>query len=378
MWDTVQAFASSITGTLAAQAMLKGIGVGDKDATVLAATMTWLFKDGTGMLGRILFAWMKGSTFDSDAKRWRLFADILNDFAIFLEILAPSFNTYFIVAVCISGLCKSIVGVAGGATRAALTQHQARRNNMADVSAKDGSQETLVNLAGLVCSLILVPLVTGKPFVIWTLFIMFTMLHLFANYSAVTSVVMETLNQARLNIIVKRFLKASHILPVDYVNFQEPVVWPTRRKVSIFLGSSFQSVCTSDQDLLMFENVYKMTSSMYLLTLKRGAIHIVLHENSNVLDQLQSCFHAELINFVLENINNKQALNPKLYEIADELSKGHTETVVQLSHQYTHTVFPDFLKQLRLQGWETHRALLSADEWRANWVFTRLADKKIF
>lgn len=35
---------------------------------------------------------------------------------------------------------QSIVGVAGGATRAALTQHQARRNNMADVSAKDGSQ----------------------------------------------------------------------------------------------------------------------------------------------------------------------------------------------------------------------------------------------
>lgn len=35
---------------------------------------------------------------------------------------------------------QAIVGVAGGATRAALTQHQARRNNMADVSAKDGSQ----------------------------------------------------------------------------------------------------------------------------------------------------------------------------------------------------------------------------------------------
>ena len=32
------------------------------------------------------------------------------------------------------------MGVAGGATRAALTQHQARCNNMADVSAKDGSQ----------------------------------------------------------------------------------------------------------------------------------------------------------------------------------------------------------------------------------------------
>ena len=35
---------------------------------------------------------------------------------------------------------QAVVGVAGGSTRAALTAHQARRNNMADVSAKDGSQ----------------------------------------------------------------------------------------------------------------------------------------------------------------------------------------------------------------------------------------------
>lgn len=40
----LQAFASSITGTLAAQAVLKGYGVGDESATVLAATFTWLLK----------------------------------------------------------------------------------------------------------------------------------------------------------------------------------------------------------------------------------------------------------------------------------------------------------------------------------------------
>ncbi|KAI0235372.1 RUS1 family protein C16orf58, partial [Lamellibrachia satsuma] len=44
IWDTMQAFCSSITGALAAQAILKGVGVGDENATVLAATMTWLIK----------------------------------------------------------------------------------------------------------------------------------------------------------------------------------------------------------------------------------------------------------------------------------------------------------------------------------------------
>uniref|UniRef100_UPI00398E4E4A RUS family member 1-like n=1 Tax=Pristiophorus japonicus TaxID=55135 RepID=UPI00398E4E4A len=44
IWDTVQAFASSITGTLATQAVLKGVGVGDNTATVAAASITWILK----------------------------------------------------------------------------------------------------------------------------------------------------------------------------------------------------------------------------------------------------------------------------------------------------------------------------------------------
>ena len=44
MYHFLQAFCSSITGTLATQAMLKGVGVGDVTATAAAATITWLLK----------------------------------------------------------------------------------------------------------------------------------------------------------------------------------------------------------------------------------------------------------------------------------------------------------------------------------------------
>nr|BAG59128.1 unnamed protein product [Homo sapiens] len=62
LWDSVQAFASSLSGSLATQAVLLGIGVGNAKATVSAATATWLVKDSTGMLGRIVFAWWKGAS----------------------------------------------------------------------------------------------------------------------------------------------------------------------------------------------------------------------------------------------------------------------------------------------------------------------------
>ncbi|KAF7494190.1 RUS1 family protein C16orf58 -like protein [Sarcoptes scabiei] len=43
-WDSLQAFCSSIMNNLATQAILKGVGVGDVDATVLSATITWILK----------------------------------------------------------------------------------------------------------------------------------------------------------------------------------------------------------------------------------------------------------------------------------------------------------------------------------------------
>lgn len=43
-YTCMQAFCSSITGTLATLAVLKGVGVGDSTATPLAATITWMLK----------------------------------------------------------------------------------------------------------------------------------------------------------------------------------------------------------------------------------------------------------------------------------------------------------------------------------------------
>jgi hypothetical protein len=88
-------------------------------------------RDGTGMIGRILFAWLQGSNLDCNSKTWRLMADILNDLAMTIELLSPFAPSFFLSMICTASVLKAIVGVAGGATRAAITQHQSRNNNMA-------------------------------------------------------------------------------------------------------------------------------------------------------------------------------------------------------------------------------------------------------
>lgn len=206
VWDTVQAFASSIAGSLSTQAVLKGVGVGDETATALSATMTWLTRQGAGMISQILFTWTQGTDLDHNCKKWRLFADVMNDLATGLELTAPMWSSgLFQIILCLASVARSLVGVAGGATRAAIVQHQAKSNNISDVSAKDGSQETMVNLAALLVNLVILPLISEDPFIIWTLFIFLTILHLFANFKAVSNLKFHTMNKDRFLLAIQSY-----------------------------------------------------------------------------------------------------------------------------------------------------------------------------
>ncbi|XP_074854343.1 RUS family member 1 isoform X3 [Carettochelys insculpta] len=370
IWDTVQAFASSITGALATQAVLKGVGVGDQTSTVAAATVTWILKDGTGMVGRILFAWMKGSKLDCDAKQWRLFADALNDLAIFMEILAPAFPACFTLIVCTSGFFKCIVGVAGGATRAALTMHQARRDNMADVSAKDGSQETLVNLAGLLVSLLLIPLVTNRLQLTYALYGLFTALHLYANYRAVRAVCMETLNRARLRLALHHFLGQGWVPTPAHINPQEPLLPGLQRHLGITLGAPLHMLVSSVSD---FHQACQSHSGNYLISLNRqaGTVAVALHHGASSVDAIQACAHALLLEALLCQALPLATLEGEMLQKLQSQLRGAPDgevwPVLTETHQLLDRLFPEFLAGLVSAGWVTDRNLLGAEEWRLDW-----------
>ncbi|XP_014455665.3 RUS family member 1 isoform X2 [Alligator mississippiensis] len=345
-WDTLQALASSVTGALATQAVLRGVGVGDRDASVAAATTTWILKDGTGMLGRIVFAWMKGSQLDCEAKQWRLFADILNDVAIFMEIVAPAFPACFTLILCTSGLFKCIVGVAGGATRAALTQHQARRDNMADVSAKDGSQETLVNLAGLLMSLILVPLVTGRLLLTYTLWGALTALHLYANYRAVRAVVMETLNRPRLRLALHHFLRHGHAPSPAYANACEPLLPGFGHHLRVTLGAPLRLLASSEAEFL---DAQRAGGPDYLIAFdpRAGTVAVGLRWGAGPGVELRACTHALLLE--AQQLPVPGAPHPEAAHVL-------------------HSLYPSFLAALEAAGWATQRPLLGAEDWRLDWA----------
>ncbi|XP_064649949.1 RUS family member 1-like [Lineus longissimus] len=373
IWDTVQAFSGYTISTLATQAVLKGYGVGDKTATAAGATITWILKNITGYLGKIIFTWYQGTGFDSDCKRWRLVADVLNDMAILLEILAPLNKRYFTAILCGAELTRNVCGAAGCATRAAMTLHQARRNNLADVSAKDGSQETCVHLFALLFGLILIPLVAGSQTMVWTLFLLFTSLHLFANFKAVRAIMMESMNQARLHILVESFLAFDgYIMSVRDANVKEPVLWRARRKMKIILGTQFRYFLKRVEELYFYESLYKSNRYILHIDLKRYKMYIVLHKSAELLDQMKAVFQAITINFAVEVWAKKRSgmvlyQDEHLEKMIKAAGLGDTTTLLENSVFFTEKTFPKFIDSIVQEGWSTSVNLMGADEWRAVW-----------
>ena len=67
----------------------QGVGVGAAGATAATATAQFVLRDMAGMLGGVAFAMRHGSALDADAKKWRLFADCMNNVGMALELAAP-------------------------------------------------------------------------------------------------------------------------------------------------------------------------------------------------------------------------------------------------------------------------------------------------
>ncbi|PNF16648.1 RUS1 family protein C16orf58-like protein [Cryptotermes secundus] len=399
LWDTLQAFCSTITGTLTTQAVMKGVGVGDSAATPFAAAITWILKDGTGMIGRIAFAWFEGTCLDGDCKKWRLFADVLNDMAMGLELLLPLLSSYSTHILCITTTMKSIVGVAGGATRAAITQHQAIRNNMADVSAKDGSQETFVNLCASLVGIIILATFNEGEFV-WQLFTIFTVIHLYANYQAVLSLKMVTLNKARLILLLQTYLGTNMASSPEVINRNETVVLGTGMSdpdlcgFQIILGASLQNVMAyskvSAEDIKLLASFYHSKKYLIVVDTRGKRMFVTFLEGERAVDVIQGYFHAVMLGIAicitrehpLMVLSKPQSdsshiacpvhhLQEALVRLSttNEVSRNKRIPVVpMMATDYTVSKeFPEFLESIQKQGWNIESHHITVDEWRGEW-----------
>ncbi|KFX97398.1 hypothetical protein O988_04889 [Pseudogymnoascus sp. VKM F-3808] len=136
IYDSLQAFSSSIAGLIASRAVLEGVGVGDATASPTTALLLSVLQDSTGRIATILFAARLGLSLEPECKRWRLVADILNDAAMIFDCLSPALPKPLRVSLLsASAALRALCGVAAGSAKASLSAHFAKSGNLGELNA---------------------------------------------------------------------------------------------------------------------------------------------------------------------------------------------------------------------------------------------------
>ena len=233
-YDSLQGLCSYIRGVITIRAVLIGAGVGDSNKTGTSAALAWAFKDGIGMIGTLLLAYTSSRSFEVYVKEWRLLADLLNNVALTIDLATHFLPFYtkneihYALFLAISSLFKCACGLIAGATKVRISSHFAKEGCLADVTAKESSQETAVALVGLIIGGIIAKVFGDSDFDNIFIFFVLSILHTWANFLLMKTLVFDTMNPQRCWLITKAMIenKNLHVLPPLEIKKKETLFLP--------------------------------------------------------------------------------------------------------------------------------------------------------
>ena len=183
------------------QALLSAVGVG-AGVVPMAAALSWVLKDGLGQLGGVVSAALISTRFDAEPKRWRLLSAVALDAATALEVACLAAPALFLPLATAANVGKNVAWLSASASRAGIHQALATHGNLADVTAKAGSQSIAASTAGTLLGALASPLLGGAPETVAAAFAVCSAVHLSCVAASLRGVALPTLNAARMRAAV--------------------------------------------------------------------------------------------------------------------------------------------------------------------------------
>ncbi|EJD02652.1 DUF647-domain-containing protein [Fomitiporia mediterranea MF3/22] len=361
IFDSLQAFSSSIAGLLSSRAVLEGFGVGNENASSTHAVLLTVLQDATGRLATILFAWKFGPALAPEAKMYRLAADIFNDSAFVLDCLSPALPTQLrIAALCLAGALRAICGVCGGGAKAALSVHFARTGNVGELNAKDASQETVIGLFGMLCGSFVMAHITSRR-TTWIALIFLLTAHLVTNYLAVRAVTLTTLSRQRTNIAYGVYCEQSNnvLTPSEVARRERIFEVPGAIRDSLqgfLLGTC--TICTSPEELLRRSRQGSMASWKNALVAFEHEAYVLLGIRADFPCKILICFKhgAKPEDYLKAWVNAVELCRIagsrlQVGQESNNVTPG-SFSALQKSLECTNTKFLDFLDKANKAGWD--------------------------
>ncbi|CAK4078020.1 unnamed protein product [Aphanomyces euteiches] len=319
-WQFVASVAGSTAGVLSMQSLLYAIGL--QSGTIpMAAALNWVIKDGLGQFGGVLFASLVNHRFDADPKRWRAVSAVAMDAATLIEILTPLVPAYFLPMAATANVAKNISWLSASATRAGFHYSFAQRENLADITAKAGSQSIASSIAGTALGIAISPIVGTSTVHVAAAFGVLSCLNLFSIYKSLSVVALRTLNQQRLHLIVDEYWQEDKVLQPTDVNGLEKFVstifsgYPNRfQRSTVALSSRLDQVLTPSTI---------QWPEKYIIHVSPGhVVHLLLEADATSVDVLTAHLHlVKLQMYLEESMEPTQALHQSYADLHSKHSK---------------------------------------------------------
>lgn len=359
IWSWIQDLSTQLRGVLATQRILEGVGVGREGATALSALLNYLVRDGCGMLASLVFTSTAAPFFRTDVKRWRLFADIMVDIGITLEVAATQVPpALFLPMISVGNMCKAMCGVAAGACSGPINLHWAKGSDISDISAKFGAQNTVTGSLGIVFAAVFARSVSILPMTpLWILYGVLTFLHIVANRRCMRLIAFDSFSTVRMDIVIAQFLKEyepSTSKPIELptpndVASQEPLLFttitPNRPTHPIVMGVSFNEFVDHTTEHTREAPGLLVGMENYWIAVGKGTrnpqILVALPENISPADTAKAYFHARLLDDIM-------VTNPSI-SIKDAESVASTRI---------ENAWKEFQQQASRTGWDVRQTEL--------------------
>lgn len=400
-WEVAKGIVSSAGFVISTNALLSAVGLG-AGSMPAAAAISWVLKDGLGCLGMMLVAGAFGKFFDTETKRIRWAADCIHVAGVALELATPLFPAYFLPLASLANSAKGIAGLTTGATKAAINQGFALRDNLGDITAKGHSQGIVAYLMGMGIG-IGTTYVTGG--VLGALFAVYGVLagcHLAFSHRALSNVRLTTLSRQRLNLILGAFHDRGAVVAPEDVD--ERIILPAGDHFTpptIVMGASLRDIVSSTSTTSsLFSSLFSRFSSSSSLTTSSsstsstsptllrdliglhrderfvvryarpsrgpgpgGRVLVVLHEEAGPEDMLRAYFTA----FHLRRLAS-QDLDGGVGDKAEGERDAETSGLAweRASVAFTQAHYATFVGQLDARGW-TRNVVLASGAYRARW-----------
>ena len=380
----VQCLASTASGVLSMQCLLFAVGLGQPLAVPAAAAVQWVMKDGLGQLGGMLFASYVNVSFDSDAKRWRMIAAMLQDGSVLVEMCTPLVPGLFLPLASAANIGKNVAWLSTSASRACIHRSFCREENLADVTAKSGSQSIAASLFGTALGIGLSYTFGTAVLPLLGVFAVLSCLHLGSTYVSLRRVPLNTLNDQRGERAMLLYCTDGRVPSTDEVKDHERFVVPYRSPLAnsrldmtaelTDVVSDFDAMAphmSSPVPVVVWSGLSSLdrlllfyADEAFLLTVRPSASSPLPYTVSLLF--LSSATSADVLSAYLLQVRLRLAVKQLVEAVAPSTAVRFADVcaLLQRSVEWLREHRNVFLQQLAVAGWNVEHLFLESDRQR--------------